>query len=948
MVRWLSIGTLVFAAVLGCVAQDGAASQSSGNAESQGAGVVEAAIEQFRTATRDRGLRSDSPRQFQAGGGTLPRYHGRLTYNIRNDIFDAIPHQIRQRGGEESILRRHQYGFNVSGPVYFPRLYNGGSRTFFTLSYEGVRESIARSLLETLPIIPERNGDFSQTVDQSGNPLPIYDPGATSLNPNYDPSREVSLENLQYLRTPFANNIIPRHRIDPAAAKVATFFPDPNANVGPFFRNNYFVVSPERNVVDGFTGRVDHIISDRHRVSVNLNTTQAFAGAARWIDNAANPGAADRNDSARSGSAQHIFTISPETINTFSVSASSSGFENLVDDGTNYPALLGIPGTAGTVFPVLNVVDDYLDLGRATLIRRNKSHTYSIANTYSTRIRKHNLRFGAQADIYQVNTYQPDYPSGRYRFERLFTSLPGIVNTGHGFATFMLGQANLAEMSIVEQPSYWRRSHQVARIVDQLEVRKGLNLTVNLAFERNSPRYEKFNRLSSVDLTAINPLTGAKGAMAFAKQDGRGASFGKPTYVVEPSINIAWNPTSESSSVVRLGFSRSYSGRPLQYGHWGSQGFNLYPTVVSQNRLTTPAMLLHEGFPASAIPTDQFSPSVADNTRAELQESSDDVPTYQHLGISYEREIPGNLLLVVSAARDSGKNLLVGEAVFNPNGVLLDYLVYRDLLNEESFLRNLRPYPQYQDFALNGMWPAGRYNRDAASIRLEKRATGGLTIRAAYTFSKQMDNYSGPTAVQDKYNLDKEWAVTSYNSPHAASLNYVYELPMGPNKALLAYSDWRRYLVAGWSISGTSTMVSGHPLSIRTSFNNTGTVVQALYPNLVPGVSPRLDNPSPELWFNPAAFSHPENFTIGNAPRNMPNLFGPPSKNHDVSVSKRVPLTSGQSLEFTAVGLNFTNIGNLDNPDTVIGTAEAPNANAGKILQSVGGRIIQLGLRLNF
>jgi len=942
MVRRLLSFVFVCATVVGCFAQDAqpAASQTSG--------VVEAAVEQFRTVTRDRGLRGDSPKPFQAGGGNLPQYHGRLTYNIRNDVFDAIPHQIRQRGNDSSILRRHQYGFNVSGPVFIPKLYNGGTRTFFTLSFEGVRESIARSNLETLPTMLERVGDFSQTVDQSGSPLPVYDPATTSLNPAYDATKDVSLSNLQYFRSQFANNIIPRSRLDRVAVAAAQYFPEPNANVGPYFRNNFFVVAPERNVVDGFTGRVDHIISDRHRVSVNFNTTNAFAGAAKWFQNEANPGVADRVDTGKTASAQHIFTISPETINTFAVSVSSTGFENQVDEETSYTSLLGLPGTAGSIFPLFNIVDDYMDLGRSTLIRRNKYHIYSWSNTYSTRIRSHNLRFGVGSTYYQINTFQPDYPSGRYRFERLFTSLPGIVNTGHGFATFMLGQANLAEMSIVDQPSYWRRSNYSARLIDQVELRKGLNVTLNLNLERNGARTEKYDRISSVDMSAINPETGNKGMMAFANQNGYGRSFHQPTVAMEPSVQIAWNPSTENSSVIRLGVGRSYSGRPLQYGHWGSQGFNLYPTVVSQNRLTSPAMILQQGFPASAIPSNRFSPSVADNTRAELQDDTDSIPTYQHIGMSYEREIPGDLLLVVSAARDSGRNLLVGEAVFNPNGVPLDYLDFRDLLNDEAFLRQLRPYSQYQDFALNGLWPTGRYNRDSATIRLEKRASGGLTIRTSYTFSKQMDNYSGPTAVQDKYNLDKEWSVTSYNSPHVASLNYVYELPLGPNKTLMTYSDWRRYLVAGWSISGTSTMVSGRPLSMRTSFNNTGTVVQSLYANWVYGVSPHVEHQSPEMWFNTEAFSHPENFTIGNTSRNLPYLFGPSSKNHDVSVSKRVPLTSGQSLEFTAVGLNFMNIGNFDDPDTTIGTVDAPNANAGRILQSVGGRIIQLGLRLNF
>ena len=44
------------------------------------------------------------------------------------------------------------------------------------LSYEGVRERIFRANLLTVPTAQQRQGDFSQTVDPSGNILPIYDP----------------------------------------------------------------------------------------------------------------------------------------------------------------------------------------------------------------------------------------------------------------------------------------------------------------------------------------------------------------------------------------------------------------------------------------------------------------------------------------------------------------------------------------------------------------------------------------------------------------------------------------------------------------------------------------------------------------------------------------------------------------------------------------------------
>jgi hypothetical protein len=42
------------------------------------------------------------------------------------------------------------------------------------------------------------------------------------------------------------------------------------------------------------------------------------------------------------------------------------------------------------------------------------------------------------------------------------------------------------------------------------------------------------------------------------------------------------------------------------------------------------------------------------------------------------------------------------------------------------------------------------------------------------------------------------------------------------------------------------------------------------------------------------------------------------------------------------------NHANWNDPDTLIGPASAPNANAGRIIGSTGGRVLQLGLRYSF
>ena len=74
----------------------------------------------------------------------------------------------------------------------------------------------------------------------------------------------------------------------------------------------------------------------------------------------------------------------------------------------------------------------------------------------------------------------------------------------------------------------------------------------------------------------------------------------------------------------------------------------------------------------------------------------------------------------------------------------------------------------------------------------------------------------------------------------------------------------------------------------------------------------------------------------------------PGNQNHDLSVNKRMALGPEQSLELSLVGLNFINHANWNDPDTMIGPASAPNINAGRIIGSRGGRVMQIGMRFSF
>jgi|YNPBryunderm2012_1023409.scaffolds.fasta_scaffold00102_16 hypothetical protein len=910
-----------------------------------GPSEIQKAIEEFKTQTRLLGLRSESARQRSAPGRA--RWHGRVFENLRNDALDAIPHEVRQRGGTKSMLRRNQFGFNLAGPVVVPGIYDGARRTYFSVSYEGMRERIQRSYLRTIPTMPERSGDWSETVDQAGNPLPIYDPLSTRLNFAYDPALPVNRDNLEYLRDPFPGNRIPSARLDPVAQRALKYYPAPNAAVGPFFRNNYFIHTPETNTADGWIGKFDHSLAESHRLSLNWSLSNGFQGPAPWFPTPANPGAPERDFRNRRGSFEHVYTISPRSVNTLSFGASSDTSASGASNRREFARELGLEGVEGQGFPYFRL-QPYLSLGRPYPISRVVRNGYQWSEGFSTKQGRHNLRIAANYRVSQVNTYYPQYPAGTFRFGSGLTSLPGIVNTGHAFASFLLGLAEYAELSIVGSPSYFRSTAANATLRHSWEASGRLTLHWGINLDVQTPRVEKYDRQSTVDLDVVNPVNGRKGALIVAARDGNGRAFQPVRAKVEPGAGLAWTPLGHTKTVIRAGFSRGYGAIPIYSVQWGTQGFNGTPTYIAPNVQLEPALRLADGVPPPTRPVPDLRPEAANDTIADLVDRSSRQPVYQSASLSLEHEAPGAVVVTIGAAYSGGRDLLVGNWAANPNAIHPDALRFRDQLNDEPFNRSLRPYPQYKGFDVFSSWPLGRYHRDAGFIRVEKRASHGLTLSFYYEVSKQLDDYSGPYGRQDHFNRRNEWSLTAYNRPHTISFSCSYDLPLGTNKPLLAFPDWRRHLSDGWSVSVISTYSGGEPIALRPQFNNTGGVLDTLNVDVVPGVNPRVARPGPELWFNPRAFVQPRDFSLGNASRTHPFLRNPSSQNHDLALTKRFAVGRDRTLEFTATGLNFINHANWEDPDTVIGPAGAPNVNAGRIIGSRGGRIIQLGLRYSF
>jgi len=174
--------------------------------------------------------------------------HGGVFEFLRNNVFDARD----SFAPEKPTFRQNQFGGQVGGPVYIPKLYNGKDRTFFFFNYEGFRYRRAATALGTIPT-PEMFGG-NLAFDQTGAPAPqIFDPATTRPDPNHPG---------QFIRDPFPGNIIPADRIDPIMKSYAAlFYPAPNL---PGQKLNIINAASGSTDTNQYTARVDHKFSDKN------------------------------------------------------------------------------------------------------------------------------------------------------------------------------------------------------------------------------------------------------------------------------------------------------------------------------------------------------------------------------------------------------------------------------------------------------------------------------------------------------------------------------------------------------------------------------------------------------------------------------------------------------------------------------------------------------------
>ena len=200
----------------------------------------------------------------------------------------------------------------------------------------------------------------------------------------------------------------------------------------------------------------------------------------------------------------------------------------------------------------------------------------------------------------------------------------------------------------------------------------------------------------------------------------------------------------------------------------------------------------------------------------------------------------------------------------------------------------------------------------------------GLQVDAHYTWSRTRDmatHSNGGGQTMNNYDIRADYGPASWDIPHRFVASYIYDIPFlkSSTQPLL------KYVVAGWQVSGVTTVQSGSPVNVTLSTDraNIGITGQQR-PDLI-GAVPALNcvaDPDPARrrqlmnCYDAAAFALPAQFTFGNAPRNV--LRGPKFASTDLSLMKNVPPRRREAVPDPGRDLQLLRPGQLRQPRFVV------------------------------
>lgn len=940
----------------------------------------------------------------RSGGGTVNivtksgsnLLHGTAYYYHQNSALNADGFANNRFGIRRAVVRRHQYGYTLGGPVYVPKLYNGRNKTFFFSSFEGRREHDPQEGITSVPTAAEMNGDFSRTmILSSAGPqlIQIYDPATSRI------------ENGVRIRDPFPGNMIPANRISAVAKKAMSYYPAPNrAGSSITGRQNFSYQDSTAYSRDQISGRVDHYFNEKHRLFGRFNWQQNLQAAPGDVVQLGGTAFITTVfDNFRNVALDDTYQVNSHLSNVWRYSYARFRANQLPGKSIGFdPTTLGLPSyirdSANILFfPNFSLSDGAFPTIGGNAYNNQPRDTQSVQNQIVWIKGRHNIRAGGEFRLYRFYPFQVFNPTGGFSFSPTFTQKDFRAATrpaeGFGFASFLLGTGNFSYEHVEPLTAY--HNYAGVYVQDDWKVTGKLTLNLGLRWETETGTAESHDRESYFDPTFQSPKAVPRGALLFAGNGNPHTIRATNLKDFGPRAGFAYRI--RKNLVARGGYGIFYLPLGLE-PTLTTTPFNYTISADVSNADGTPKATIADPFPGG-IPKPSSSARVEDGTYR-LGINSNVVLRNQAAGYMQEwnfglsRQIAKATVADVTYFGSRGIHLPIPSMELNQlnpsylaqGGAYLNELVPNPyygqissgLLSLAKVPRGqlLKPFPQFAGSSTADYYggslayfrpPVGDSIYHAVTFKVERRFTKGLSVSGHYTISKLIDvggvgngnAFNDPSALRDIYNARLERSLSAWDVPQRLVVTYSYELPFGKGKQFLNRGGALTRIVGGWSLFSFHTWERGRPVNIggpdlsrlAGAGPSRASVVYGqkdAYPLDVSIANAKDYNPlcgCTKPWFNPAAFTSTPEFQIPNGPRFLPDVRGGSPINWDLSLDKKFKIYERLTFALHGSFFNFLNQVYMSGP-SVISVNQANFGSAG----GVGSlpRRIEVGAKLTF
>ncbi len=900
-----------------------------------------------------------------------------------NSAFRAFLWDENRAGVEDKPKGyRNIDGASLCGPIKKNKL-------FFFADWEGTFERVNNAVRSSVPTADFRGGDFSRmlgtpilSANGSQIMIPTTEGGSVPLREGmiFDPfSGTLAGTGRSVFSSAGRLNVIPQSRLNAPMMKYLALVPQPNL---PGDNDNYFNSGTQRLNRNNIDAKVNWNRNERHQLWFKYSVMDALVhgdfslGDAGGICLCAGGGIGDGSTLVQIAGIGQTYTVSPTFLidGTFGWTRFGQAVEP-PDLGTNFGLdVLGIPGTNGPdpresgMPPVY--ISGFSALGNpegwSPLYRNDQSYTF---NTNASWMKgTHDVRFGFDFVHHLMNHWQPELgegPRGAFYFDPGVTALnpdaldatvgfqgdtPSFENDWNAMAAFLLGTPDVSGKSsqYIKMNSLENQYALYAR--DRWRTTPKLTLDLGLRWELYPNRTRSGGLgIESYDPSTNEALIGGRGGIP---QD-NGVGFSKKLFA--PRVGFAYQLT--NSTVVRSGYGITYHSHP-----WGAQAlrgwFPLTVVAVFSGVNAFQPVTTSPGYVAAGVPNAPLGPTVGIPSICCPDINPGRVPLplvaetgypvanqmlhrgyIQSWNFVIEQKLPGNMVSTVGYIGSASVN---GFAFLDINASQIP-----------GYGDDGRPlFEKFGRTSATREWDGRTHsNYHSLQLSLNRRFSGGVLIKGAYTFSKAIDEASYSDWTEFSWNAPSVFyrnrALAAHDIPHNFQFAFVYELPFGSGKKW-ATDGASSTILGGWQLNGLFAAYSGRPFQLTASGASLNMPGNLQTPDQIKQNVETFGNVGGDgTYFDTTAFARVSEVRFGNVGRNT--MRGPGVTNLDASLFRTFKLARKYDLQFRAEAFNVTNTPHFSNPN-----GNVNSSNFGKVLTTQSAyaigrsREFRFGLRLSF